>query len=462
MPTYDTSDTIVAVSSGLSGIRKIIRISGPKAFEVVSKMTKGKFSAFQRKIYNVHLRISDDLYLHAELIVFKSPNSYTGDNLIEIHIDCAVVAVEQLIAEITSSGVRLAEPGEFTARAFLNGKIGLAQAEAVAQIVSAGSQIKLNAAQKLLAGRLSQSVGNIRGKLLDIMSLIEAGLDFSDQNIEIVSKHKALHDIAEIRDGLQNLIDGCIYYEAVIDMPSVGIAGASNAGKSSLTNTLLGWQRSIVSSEKATTRDVLSGRLELEHNSCLLFDCAGLVPDSKNILDELALQAAIEAIHGASIMMFCIEACKDDYSDDIKALQLVMENFTGPMICVVTKYDQIQEHGDAVSPKLPDIHTDTIFTSSQTGIGIGSLKNRIDELLGQTMFAGGESSDAIAINQRHFETTNEAVGNVKKAHKEIVSDNEELAAMFLRSAYEALAGIENESVDEQMLNRIFSSFCIGK
>lgn len=462
MPIYDTSDTIVAVSSGLSGIRKIIRISGPQAFDVISKMTKEKISAFERRVYNVHLQISDGLYLPAELIAFKSPNSYTGDNLIEIHIDCGAVAVEQIIAEITRSSVRLAEPGEFTARAFLNGKIGLAQAEAVAQIVSAGSQIKLNAAQKLLAGRLSQSVGNIRNKLLDIMTLIEAGLDFSDQNIEIVPKHKALKDVAEIRDGLQNLLDGCIYYEAVIDMPSVGVAGASNAGKSSLTNTLLGWQRSIVSSEKATTRDVLSGRLELENNSCLLFDCAGLMPDSKNILDELAQQAAIEAIHGASVMMFCIEACKDDYSDDVAALELVRGNFTGPMICVVTKYDQIQEQSDTASPKLPDIQNDTIFTSSQTGLGIDSLKSRIDEMLGQAMFAGGESTDAIAINQRHFETANEAIGNVKKAHKEIAAENEELAAMFLRSAYDALAGIENESVDEQMLGRIFSNFCIGK
>ncbi len=458
---FDLNDTIVAVSSGLGGegARKIIRMSGGKCLDYF-KAIAGEHK-FRNKIYPVHFAV-EDVFMAGEIYVFMSPNSYTGDDMVEVHFDASDIIVEAVMEDFIKGGMRLAEPGEFTARAYLNGKIGLAQAEAVAEIVSAGSKVKLEAAEKLLAGRLSHTIGEIREKILERMSLIEAGLDFSDQEIGLGGSDRIVKELEEIARGLQNVLDGSIHYEAVVDMPGVGIAGAPNAGKSSLTNAMLGWERSIVSSQPATTRDVLTGEMQLENNDCVIFDCAGLIMSGRGIMDELAQQAAVDAIREAAVMVFCIETGKQDYREDVEALELVRGNFAGPVICVLTKCDLAQGEGfDGVFEKLGEAES-TLCVSSKTGQGIKELKTMIDDLLGQLSFAGGEGSDAMAINRRHVEVVEQAVGNVRRAVEELRDNREEICAMFLRESYEVLGGIENEPVDEKMLGRIFSTFCIGK
>lgn len=456
---YDTNDTIAAISSGYGGRRKIIRISGEKSLQYFKAVSGDE--GFQNKIYPVHFSL-DNVFLAGELYVFLSPRSYTGDDMVEVHIDAADVVVDTVLSDIVKSGIRLAEPGEFTARAFLNGKIGLAQAEAVAEIVSAGSLEKLQAAERLLAGRLSKTITKIRTQILDQMSLIEAGLDFSDQEIALAEPEEMLKNLMEIKQKLQDVLDTSIDCEEFVELPEVGIAGAPNAGKSSLINRMLGYERAIVSEEKATTRDVLTGKLELENNDCVICDCAGLIMTDMEIIDELAQQAAIQAIQRSKIVLFCIEAKKDSYDEDIHALELVRQNVTAPVVCVVTKCDKIDSEKVSQIFDEMDIGDRTVNTSSETGAGIDKLKTLIDELLGEISFAGGENSDASAINKRHRECVSAAIGNVTNAIEQIQNGKEELAAMFLRSSHEVLADIENQPVDEQMLERIFSTFCIGK
>ena len=272
---YDLADTIVAVSSAGGGLRSIVRITGPEALAACQSVFSGAGWAAQgphktNGIVRGAVRIDDELSVEALLYLFYAPHSYTGETLAELHVHVGPAVVEALVQRLLADGLRPAGPGEFTARAYLNGKIDLAQAEAVNEVVSSSNRFQLDAAEKLLSGRLSGAVGEIRTALLDCMSLIEAGLDFSEEDIEFISAAQAIERLGGIRRQLEDLLAGSIRYESLIDLPAIAIAGAPNAGKSSLLNVLLGQERSLVSNERKTTRDVLSGVLGLEIGDCRL------------------------------------------------------------------------------------------------------------------------------------------------------------------------------------------------
>lgn len=290
---YDINDTITAISSPSTstgrGGKSIIRMSGPQVLEMLAKMFRPEGEITKRGIVKGKIRIDDELEIATTVYVFFGPASYTGEDLVEIHIFEADVVVQQILRKLFAEA-RLAGPGEFTLRAYLNGRMDLSQAEAVAQVVAGSNKLQLEAAQKLLAGRLCETTGEIRSELLEILSLIEAGLDFAGEDIEFVTVQKAVDTISMIRSRLEELLAGSIRYEEEIHLPAVGLAGAPNAGKSSLLNALLGKDRSIVSPQRATTRDVLTGVLELDRCNCALFDCAGLLPSDRRagVLDTLA------------------------------------------------------------------------------------------------------------------------------------------------------------------------------
>jgi tRNA modification GTPase len=220
--------------------------------------------------------IDNELEAEAQLYLFLAPHSYTGDDIAEIHLHTNPAVTEALMDSLLGRGLRMAGPGEFTARAYLNGKIDLAQAEAVNEIIVSSNAFQLAAAEKLLSGRLSESSAKVRSAMMDCLSLIEAGLDFSGEDIELETGAEVIERLLGIKEQLEHLLTGSIRYESLIDLPAVGIAGAPNAGKSSLLNKLLGKERSIVSHRRKTTRDVLTAICVLEHCKCVVFDCAGL------------------------------------------------------------------------------------------------------------------------------------------------------------------------------------------
>ncbi len=503
---YDLADTIVAVSSAGGGLRSIVRITGPEALAACQSVFSGAGWAAQgphktNGIVRGAVRIDDELSVEALLYLFYAPHSYTGETLAELHVHVGPAVVEALVQRLLADGLRPAGPGEFTARAYLNGKIDLAQAEAVNEVVSSSNRFQLDAAEKLLSGRLSGAVGEIRTALLDCMSLIEAGLDFSEEDIEFISAAQAIERLGGIRRQLEDLLAGSIRYESLIDLPAIAIAGAPNAGKSSLLNVLLGQERSLVSEERKTTRDVLSGVLGLEigdcrlrigdshHRNpsipnlqspisnpqspignrqspidCVLFDCAGLLATPESILDELAQQAALEALHGSAAVIFCVDVAKADWEEDRAVRALV-----GPktVIHVATKSDLLAP--DTLTDKIAALSrtfdAEFLPTSSETGAGLDKLRNRIRSALldYQTPAADAISSGhAMALTVRHRQAVTSATESVTAAAKEIEQGNEEVAVMMLRTACQAIADIEQEHIDEQVLDRIFSRFCIGK
>jgi tRNA modification GTPase len=469
---YELHDTIVAVSSPTSDQRVIVRITGPDTIDVCTQVCRVGFSPpiESRRLHggasptllSGSLAIDDELTIDAKLYLFPTPHSYTGDDVAEIHAYTNPAVTEVLLGNLLERGLRIAEPGEFTARAYLNGKLDLAQAEAVNEIIVSSNEYQLAAAEKLLSGRLGETTAKLLAGLMDLLSLIEAGLDFSDEDIEFIARPDAVKRLAAIKDQLEQLLSGSIRYESVIDLPAVGIAGAPNAGKSSLLNKLLGKERSIVSHRHKTTRDILTGVCTLPHCRCVLFDCAGLLMEAEDILDELAQQAAIEALRNSNVVIFCADISKTEWSEDAAIRKLIEPKILVP---VATKCDLSSDQilSDRLAVLNEIFSVDFLPTSAQTGVGIELLRQAIDSKLTEKFdvpHVGG-----VALTVRHRKAVTEAIDQINESIDELKAGNDEIAAMMLRAAYQAVSDIEQPAaahIDEQILGQIFSRFCIGK
>jgi tRNA modification GTPase len=539
---YELNDTIVAVSSPTSDKRVIVRITGPETIETCKQIFTSPVSIRRRtkdegrgtRLVTGSVTIDNELEVDAQLYLFLTPHSYTGDDTAEIHIHTNPAVTEVLIGNLLGKGLRMAGPGEFTARAYLNGKIDLSQAEAVNEIIVSSNAFQLAAAEKLLSGRLSETTAKVRSAIMDCLSLIEAGLDFSAEDIELESVAEVIERLLGVKEQLEQLLSGSIRYESLIDLPAVGIAGAPNAGKSSLLNTLLGKERSIISHKRKTTRDVLTAICTLAHCRCVLFDCAGLVlcqdpirdPTGKisngadNVLDELAQQAAIEALRNSAVVVFCVDISKDPrpktqdarrksqdfglWAEEIGLWSLVWSLGSVGLIPVATKCDLVSEQ--VLSNRLAELNelfgpapkstpanrfssmdnktehnkedfgVGFLVTSAETGAGLDLLRESIDKKIievepgfktsksgASPLFESTQSS--VGLTVRHQQAVTEAIENVSESIGELRAGNDEVAAMMLRAAYQAVSGIESVTgghVDEQILEQIFSSFCIGK
>ncbi|MDD5010607.1 MAG: 50S ribosome-binding GTPase [Phycisphaerae bacterium] len=457
---YNTNDTIVAVSSGSApAVKKIIRISGNKTFDILKSFVPKNFQK-QRAIIHSPINI-DELEIDCRFYLFISPNSYTGEDLAEMHIFTCDEAVELVFAKLLTLGCRDALAGEFTYRAYQNGKMDLFKAEAVAQLIQSSNQYQLGAAQRLFGGSVEQKVNQIRQEILELLSLIEAGLDFSAEGIEIIAPKKAVETAKKIRNSLDELLSGSITFEQITQSPSVVIAGTANAGKSSLVNALIGKQRSIVSDQNGTTRDVLEHWLKLDNCDCVLFDCAGLIAAPADILQTLANTAALRAIEEAVIIIFCADITKQDYSKDLDMLKRISEK---PAIYTVSKCDLLNDNETAKKQeKLKQLFgNDFLATSAKNKIGLEKLKALIERNIIARTFGTSEAAEKIALTERHKKAVTEAIKNIENACEELEKGSEEITAMFLRSAIGNLSSFEAEHIDEQILDTVFSHFCIGK
>jgi len=461
----DLGDTIVAVAAA-GGARVIVRISGDAALSVCGRILAEPLGEPARGIYARRIRPAAGLEIDARLYVFRGPRSYTGEDVVEIHFAGSRVVADAVLTALLEAGgaVRTAGPGEFTARAYLNGKMDLSQAEAVAELVAGSNRFQLAAAQRLLAGRLSETATTLREQVVDVLSLVEAALDFSEEDIEFITPQEAIGRLRRIRESLAQLLAGSIQYEAAVNMPSVGIAGAANAGKSSLLNALLGRQRSIVSRRPRTTRDVLSGPLALGCGECVLFDCAGLVVRCEGILDELAQAAAIGALNRADVVVFCVDVSKAGYEEDLRVRALVG---CERLIYAATKADLVD--GGTLPDRLQVLEKmfAGVFTavSAISGDGLEALKEQADGELLAASRAAADGGEAVAMTARHRAAVNDAADDVGRAIDELADGHDEVAAMLLRSAHQSLTAIETPgggNIDEHVLSRIFGRFCVGK
>ena len=494
---YGTNDTIVAVSSPSPGARAIVRMTGPATVDTCQRIFHPPIRIRSSGILPGTVAVDDELCIDALLYLFLAPYSYTGEDVAEIHLHAGAPVTEALVENLLKGKtpkeqnskfpagggvVRMAGPGEFTARAYLAGKIDLAQAEAVNEVVVSSNTLQLAAAEKLLSGRLADTTTQVQSCIMDCLSLLEAGIDFSQEDIEFISREEAGARLAAVKSQLERLLSDSINYESVIDLPAVGIAGAPNAGKSSLLNKLLGEARSIVSGRRKTTRDVLSGVLTLPHCRCVLFDCAGLVAcptgasratEDELILDGLAHQAAMQALQNSSVVAFCVDVSKANWAEDV-AVRVLIDKFQMPLAQpavtpVATKCDLPGEK--MLANRLARLNelfgVEFLTVSVRTGAGLPQLRDALDRRLlklaeSPRLPFSEAAASAVGLTARHRQAVTEAIDNIAEAITELQAGNDEVTAMLLRAAYQAISGIEQQQVDEQILDAIFSRFCIGK
>jgi len=457
-------DTIAALSSPPPAVGRvcgsILRLSGPQTFSVLEKLLGGSSIPRRRGLFHTELSV-EGIPVPAVIYTFPCPHSYTGQDMAELHVSSAAPIVERILSRILTH-TRQARPGEFTLRAYLNGKLDLTQAEAVAQIVSGSNTAQVLAAEKLLAGRLAQTIAQIRSALLDWLSRLEAGLDFAEEDIQILPAAQAAQILQSLRSQIEQLLTGALRYERMIDLPSVGIAGAVNAGKSMLLNALLGRPRSIVSDARAVTRDVLAEILPLDGIDCVLFDCAGLSTQPPlDALDALAQQAARSALQKADLILFCIDIAKPDRTEDRGIFTLLGSK---PLLALATQSDRLApaEIPARLAQLNAEFGMEFLPVSALQGDGLDALKERIGNTLLQQRTAAPETDTALMLNQRHRQILSETSAALAEAANQVEQDRDEIAAMLVRSAWEQLGGFERENLSEAVLEQIFSRFCIGK
>jgi len=462
---YNSEDTICAIATphGSGGIA-VVRVSGPDTFGIVSKLWRGKNLSAQAS-HTLHLgyiidHADDSVLDQAVASVFKGPASFTGEDVIELGIHGSQWIQKRVIEELVASGCRIALPGEFTRRAFVSGRIDLAEAEAVADVIAASSKAAHRLAMSQLRGTFSQMLESMRAGLVDLASLLELELDFSEEDVEFASR-KRLHSLAEeIALKLEKLASSYSAGQAIKAGVPVAIIGKTNAGKSSLLNALLGDDRAIVSDVHGTTRDVVEDTVEIGPYLIRFKDTAGLrVTDDP--VENMGIERSRLTAGKAEIVLFVVDAAAPLDMDNI--LVETSEIDSEKMIFVINKTDisaRGKEYADRLNAGINGV--DIVMLSVKNGEGIDQLKTlvlkKLDNLNGQD--AQGE---VMVTNTRHAQALAEAAQSLRAVMNGL--DNGiavDFVAQDLRQAIYHLSSITGTITTPELLQNIFSHFCIGK
>ncbi len=410
----------------------------------------------------------------AALWLMRGPRSYTRATIVELHLPGNAAVVEAVVAGLCRAGARAAGPGEFTARAFLNGRLDLAQAEAVMAVISAGGERELAAAQRLLEGRLSDEVRELVGRLRRLAARVELAIDFSEERLPIVSAAEVAAEAGAVRDAVVGLSRRAGQTARGDGEVRVALVGRPNVGKSSLFNLLAGAERALVTPVAGTTRDELRETFVLNGSRVVLSDTAGLdeaVADLRRS-DEIygaARRRTLAALGRADLVLVVAEAGNVIAEESVRSdLGRLLATLAAPAIMVINKCDLAAPDGSGGAATQARAAAGIIAgrgrvvtTSARTGEGLEELRAAMSEALGQGEVDRSAEAPAVAARHREcLELTSEALGRV--AELAAGEFDEELAALELREALEALGGITGESSREEVLREIFAGFCIGK
>ncbi|NOX16706.1 MAG: tRNA uridine-5-carboxymethylaminomethyl(34) synthesis GTPase MnmE [Chlorobi bacterium] len=447
-------DTIAAIATPFgSGAINVIRVSGKEAFEIVARLFSPKLDFAEIKSHTIHYgKISDEngkVIDDVLISVFKNPRSYTGEDSVEISSHGSPFIAQKIAAALTAGGCRLAEPGEFTKRAFMNGKMDLAQAEAVADLINSRAEASLRGARNQLDGILSAKINDLRKMLIDVSSLVELELDFAEEDIEFLSLKEVDEKIDAVISEIDLLLKSYSFGKVMRDGVNVAIVGEPNVGKSSLLNYLLKESRAIVSDIPGTTRDVIIEEVSIDGILFKLFDTAGL-RSAKNEIEREGVFRSKETVKTADMILFMTDASEPFPEKLFKTVAELINKKN--IIKVFNKADLIDE---------PDILRGGVLISAKFGDGIDELFRRMKE---KATSAGTYSEkSAVVSNVRHFDALKKSKDFLLKA-KETIANNftGEFIAADMRNAESALGEIIGKVTADDILNNIFENFCIGK
>lgn len=463
------TDTICAISTppGIGGIA-VARVSGPESIMITQSLWKG-VDLSQVKSHTAHLgNILDcdgSVLDQALVTVFKAPNSFTGDNVVEISVHGSKYIQRQLINALISSGARLADPGEFTRRAFISGKLDLAQAEAVADMIASSSKAAHRIAINQMRGGFSKRLSSLREQLLELASLLELELDFSEEDVEFASRKKLLKIAIDVNTEVNRLLHSFKSGSAIKDGIPVAIVGETNAGKSSLLNTILGDDKAIVSDIHGTTRDIIEDTIEVGDYLFRFMDTAGL-RDTTDKIESIGIDRAYSAISHARIIILVIDLTQplntqplqyihnNIESDDLTKLIIALNK--SDLDGTVLTTNEIREalKNCKISSEVP-----ILPISAKNGTGIDALLKELQK----TVAADDETGNVMITNLRHCEALTKAADSSQRVISGLQDNlSGDLIAQDLRETIFHLGTITGNITSQDILTNIFSRFCIGK
>lgn len=468
---YNDSIVALATPSGAGAIA-IIRVSGQNAIEIgasIFKSIKNK-DLKQQKTHTLHLGhiIDDGKTLDEVLIsIFKGPHSYTGENTIEISCHGSSYIQQQIIQLLLRKGCRMANAGEFTLRAFLNGKLDLSQAEAVADLISSDNEASHQIAMQQMRGGFSNEIAKLREELLNFASLIELELDFAEEDVEFADRTQFHELLNRIELVLKRLIDSFAVGNVIKNGIPVAIVGEPNVGKSTLLNALLNEERAIVSDIAGTTRDTIEDELVINGIGFRFIDTAG-IRETKDVVESIGIQKTYEKIEQAQVVLYLVDGVElmvDGALDKlIIALNKTQNQYPQKTILIViNKRDLISEKISlAIHEKLTtnNQQPSTLFISAKNKEGIDELKN---ELLSFVNTGALRNNETIVTNTRHYDSLLKALDEIQKVKFGLESNlSSDLMALDIKEALYHFGLITGQVTNDELLGNIFANFCIGK
>lgn len=455
-----STDTIAAISTGgtNSGIN-IIRISGENSEEIISKIfTSYKKLDHQRIIYG-KIVDPENLEVVDEVLVscFKAPNSFTGENVYEINTHGGRRVTLDVLELVLKYGARIAEPGEFSKRAFLNGKMDLSKAEAIIDVINAKTKAQKEIAMAQLEGELEKNIKEIRNSLVELMAQIEVNIDYPEYDYDELNKNALKSILERNKDKIDSLIktrDEGKYLKEGIDL---AIIGGTNAGKSSLLNALAKEDRAIVTDIEGTTRDVIEESIVIGNMLVNISDTAGL-RDTDDVVEAIGIKKSIEIIDKTDLVIYMIDSTKGcTESDVLKICEIQKKNI--PLIICLNKIDLVNVK--QTYPECVKSNTNTVEISAVTGEGLDALKGMIEEMFNVRSF--DKKQDKLVVNQRHKMYLENAKKSLNDAIKSVDDDEGiDISAILITEAINALGSVTGESTSEDVVNKIFEKFCLGK
>lgn len=467
------NDTIVALASPSgAGAIAVIRVSGSDAITISNSIfnsVSGK-DITKQKTHTLHLgHIVDGTKIIDKVLlsIFKGPNSYTGENTIEISCHGSTYIQQQIIQLLLRKGCRMANAGEFTLRSFLNGKMDLSQAEAVADLISSDNEASHQIAMQQMRGGFSNEIKELRQELLNFASLIELELDFAEEDVAFADRTQFRELLNRIEFVLKRLIDSFAVGNVIKNGIPVAIVGEPNVGKSTLLNALLNEERAIVSEIAGTTRDTIEDELVIGGIGFRFIDTAG-IRETADVIESLGIRKTFEKIEQAQVVLYLVDGSRLSVDGILETLLLEVGKTRNqfplkPILVIINKMDLISpENVSIIDKKLTTNNQQltTIYISAKENIGVDELKNQLLSLVNTGALRNNET---IVTNTRHYDSLLKALDEIQKVNYGLQTNiSSDLMAIDIREALYHFGMITGEVTNDELLGNIFANFCIGK
>lgn len=457
-PPHNETICAIATPPGVGGVG-IVRISGPGAVEI-ARSVGGKVPAPRTAVFTRFRDVDGSLIDSGLMLFFPGPHSFTGEDVVEMQGHGGPVVLQMLLNRVRDLGARSARPGEFSERAFLNDKLDLAQAEAIADLVTSATDTAARAAQQSLSGVFSRRVAELQEAMTRMRVFVEAAIDFPDEEIDFLAESDILQQVQQTRETLALLLAEARQGRLLHDGLVLAIVGRPNAGKSSLLNALSGQDSAIVTETPGTTRDVLRERIDLDGVPAFIADTAGL-RDTDDQIEAEGVRRARRALQTADLALLVV-----DTSAELRAQLALRSEMPDPgrTLVVCNKCDLLEKDSAGQPASLDTLEEHLagiphVYISASTGSGLVDLKARILQFVGTTE----QSEGGFTARQRHVDALKRAAAHLQEGERQLSEYRAgELLAEELRLAQQDLGEITGETVADDLLGEIFSSFCIGK